>query len=394
VLPVHSLYLPRRSLAASRIAKVALLVLAVSAGALPGKAFGQADVDFWKGTAERQATVDRFIYGQSPQAIPSSYDPVAEAEAILRQHQASLPASNPGAPSLWQQIRTTTVKTGLSRAPRVLGTIGLAVDTAVVAWKIGSGINAKIFRFGVPDMSNAGPANYNWDKIVWTQALKRTWAGAQWPAEDGWVLWARQTCCNYSPRDWWYTPDCVASPYGFMPPAPFATQGPLWSGSTCYNPAPPGYTDAFVYYAWAPENALPAAGPIEPYTNQPYRYSSSALAPPPQTTVEQSIETELEKPENSLLRQWLNYELGSPGETDPVGDGVNVPAPSAAPGELASPFAEELEDIGLTNVKFRILSDPDFDPAFDEGAVVRVSPPPGTSVEPEQEIVVTDGARR
>jgi hypothetical protein len=162
---------------------------------------------------------------------------------------------------------------------------------------------------------------YRWSKIVWTPALTRQWAGASWPEQDSWVIWARETCCNYTPRDWWYQEQCVAGPYGFVPPEPFAIGGPVWSGSFCYNPAPPGYTDAFVYYASAPENALGAPAPIAPYTNQPYTYSTPAPTAPPQTTVEQSIDNELAKPENSLLRQWLNYQLGSPGEEDPLGIG-------------------------------------------------------------------------
>jgi PASTA domain len=82
-------------------------------------------------------------------------------------------------------------------------------------------------------------------------------------------------------------------------------------------------------------------------------------------------------------------ELGSPGEEDPLGDSVNVPQPAAAPGDAAELFADQLDELGLTDVKFKVLSNPDFEPAFDEGAVVRVSPPPGTSVEPGDEIVVT-----
>lgn len=74
-----------------------------------------------------------------------------------------------------------------------------------------------------------------------------------------------------------------------------------------------------VLWGYAPENALRAAGPIEPYTDQPYQRSSLAPTSPPQTTVEQSIQDELTKPENELLRDWLNYQLGSPGQRDPLG---------------------------------------------------------------------------
>jgi hypothetical protein len=314
---------PRISCALARLALALLILLTAlaAAHAVPATAQVVADPDYWKQTGERRDTVYRFVYGQSPQSIPSSYDPVADAEQILRQRQAALPASNLQAPKLWQEIRTTTVKPGLAPPLRLLGTVALAVETFRVGWKIGSGANAKYFGIGVPDTSHAGPENYKWDKIVWTPANTRSWAGAQWPAQDGWVIWNRQTCCNYYPGDWWFGDDCVSAPHDFTPPEPFTTQGPVWSGSFCYNPAPPGYTDALVYYGWAPENALKAPGPIEPYTNQPYSYSRSAPTPPPQTTVEQSIEDELAKPENNLLRQWLNYELGSPSETDPLGIG-------------------------------------------------------------------------
>ena len=110
-----------------------------------------ADPDYWKQTAARQDTVNRLIYSQSPQTIPPSYDPVREAEEILRQQQRALPSSNPEAPSLWRQIRTITVKSAVSTPPRALGAIGLAVGTFELGWKMGTGINAKFLRVGLPD---------------------------------------------------------------------------------------------------------------------------------------------------------------------------------------------------------------------------------------------------
>ena len=137
------------------------------------------------------------------------------------------------------------------------------------------------------------------------------------------------------------------------------------------------------------ERELEAPSPIEPYVDQPYDRTIAAPAPPPQTTVEQTIETELDKSENQILRDWINYQLGSPGEIDPISGHINVPKPSGAPGDSGSGFAEELEGLGLEDVEFEVLSNPDFDPAYDEGAVVRVSPPPGTSVDPADKITVT-----
>ena len=283
----------RRTLRLAHLALAALLAFTVLAAAHQTSAQAQtvADPDFWRLTPERQATVNRLVYSQSPQAIPSSYDPVAEAEQILRQRQATLPPTNPQAPSVWQQIRGITVKSALSTPPRALGTIALAAGVFEVGWKIGSFANAKFLRLGVPPATD-GPQNYQWNKITWRTARSGQYSGAYYPAQDGWVPVLRQTCCRYSEVDRWFNAPCTFS--GFVPPAPFATQGPEPSTASCYTPN--GNVPVDVYYGWAPENALGAPAPIEPYTNQPYTKSSPAPTPPPQTTVEQSIERSSSSP--------------------------------------------------------------------------------------------------
>ena len=340
-----------------------------------------ADPDFWKQTAERQDTVNRLIYSQSPQTIPPSYDPVREAEEILRQQQRTLPASKPEVPSLWRQVRTITVRSALSTAPRALGVIGLAAGTFELGWKMGSGINAKFLRIGLPDPPAPKTSPAQGTLVFKNQGFTSSLNNAPLPA-DGWLLhwWygnSQYTSVNLS-HGWGH-----ACAYLTGPPADFNVLPGFATVGWCELPPVP------VESYWLEENALEAAGPIEDYTGQPYTKSTGAPTPPPQATVEQSIENELAKPENGLLRQWLNYELGSPGERDPVGGGVNVPQPAVAPGEGAETFVEELEELGLTNIKVKVLSNPDFDPAYNEGAVVRVSPAPGTHVVPGTEIEVT-----
>jgi hypothetical protein len=134
----------------------------------PAASQAQVDSDYWKGTAARQDTVNRLIYSQSPQTIPSGYDPVAEAEGYLREAQRDLPSSNPEAPALWQEIRGLTVRSALSTAPRALGTIGLAAGAFELGWKIGSGINAKFLRIGLPDPPEpkASPAEGSLDFVT------------------------------------------------------------------------------------------------------------------------------------------------------------------------------------------------------------------------------------
>lgn len=82
---------------------VTLLAFGALAAVGQDAAHAQAtpDPDYWKQTAERRNTVYRFVYSQSPQTIPTSYDAVAEAERItLREAQRTLPPSDPQARSI------------------------------------------------------------------------------------------------------------------------------------------------------------------------------------------------------------------------------------------------------------------------------------------------------
>ncbi len=300
--------------------------IAVALGALVALAIAPSaqaqvpDADFWKGTPERQDTVSRLVYSQSPQSVPSAYDPVAEAEEILREKQRTLPSGNPQTSNVWRQARDVSIRSGLTPALRTLGAIGLGVSTFEIGWKIGTGINAKLLKVGVPPATD-GPQNYRWHSIGWRTANSGSHYGAYYPSQDGWVIAMRQTCCTFAQLDRWFNAPCTFS--GFTPPPPFTIQGPAASTAMCYRPT--GNIPVDVYWGWAPENALGVTGSPEPYTNQPYAKSSPAPTPPAQSTVEQAIETELEVPENEELRQWLNYELGSPSEEDPVGVGAPNP---------------------------------------------------------------------
>lgn len=120
--------------------RVLLTTVAVLLAAQGHEARAQVvpDPDYWKQTAEHRDTVYRFFYRQSPQAVPTAYDPVAEAERVLRERQATLPSSNPQAPNLWQQIRTITVKEALSTPLRALGGVAAGAGALAIGWKMGS----------------------------------------------------------------------------------------------------------------------------------------------------------------------------------------------------------------------------------------------------------------
>jgi hypothetical protein len=159
-----------RTALSSSLGPVVIALLAIVA-ILPASADAlvNEDPNFWKQTAERRATVDRLMYSQSPQSIPSSYDPVQEAEQILRSQQRSLPASNPQVPRLWQQVRSVTAKSALSTPLRALGTVSLAVGTFELGWKIGNGFNAKFLRIGLPANGEI-PAAYSSPQLSFRSA--------------------------------------------------------------------------------------------------------------------------------------------------------------------------------------------------------------------------------
>jgi hypothetical protein len=306
--------------AARRLASLVALTVAafaVLASAHHATASAQvvADPDYYKGTPERQATVYRFAYSQSPQTIPAGYDPVREAEEILRQQQRTLPASNPQAQSVWRQIRDMTGKARLSPAVRVLTPVFLGATAFEIGWKIGTGINAKFLRIGIPADN---PGNGAYDALL--ERLEFKTAGTSLPQtfdtmpEDGW-LWVSGGRYVVERPGSDPCPRPLTAPTGYIQnPGGIATP-------TCPGVVYQIQLDSY----YLPESGLGAAGPIEDYTNQPYSKSTSAPPAPAQTNVEQAIDTELDKPENELLRDWLNYALGSPGATDPIGEGEDNP---------------------------------------------------------------------
>src|SRR4051794_853612 len=87
---------------------------------------GRAEASYWDSTTETRDATYRFFYDQSPQSIPSGYDPVAEAESYLARQQANLSPSNTEATSLWKRIRATATDAELMPKLRMFGTIGLA----------------------------------------------------------------------------------------------------------------------------------------------------------------------------------------------------------------------------------------------------------------------------
>jgi hypothetical protein len=99
------------------------------------------------------------------------------------------------------------------------------------------------------------------------------------------------------------------------------------------NPAP-------VESYWLPENDLAAPGGIEAYTSQGYSVATPAPTPPTQSTVESAVDTTLSHPANDVVKQWFNYQVGSPGESDPTGIGEDNPDIPWKAGKLLPHFTK------------------------------------------------------
>lgn len=297
-----------------RVGASALLILALVAvlGACPAQA--APDPDYWTESAQTRDTVYGFFYEQSPQSVPSGYDDVsAEAHQLTLTQAAYVPAL-PSVPDIWGGIRTTGVADGLIPALRGIGTIGLAVGVADLGWKIGTGINAKYLKIGRPDPPAPKVGAATGTMYFHASGYHPTLNGAAIP-DAGWVLqWA------YASQYW----QSVNLSLGWGSPCAYLTAAPtdmrVLTGTTSnWCVAGPVPVESY----WLKENELRAGGPMESYGSQSVDVSTAAPTAPSQSTVESSIASAVAA--NSALNHWINYQVGSPGESDPTGQEIDNP---------------------------------------------------------------------
>lgn len=391
-------YLPRRvRMSAPRVAAVliAALMLAMS-GAGSAHAL-DGDPDYWKETQTRRDSVHRFLYEQSPQQIPSAYDDVQEDARVLRERQRSLPPSNPTASSLWQRIRTLEIKSALNTPLRALGTVGLALGTYEFGLKMGSDINAKFLRVGLPEavtfaeisaqrlqfrsqgyvIRESYSGTNPWNGLFSSDpALTMPYDGWHWEHQRGWEAW------------WGYFNDLDLSwcdTFSAPPPVPDGferTAAPMECTTDPY--APPKAVGESVTYT-ASEDALRATAPIEDYNGQPYDRAVAAPPAPSQSSVEDTIEAELDKPENEVLRDWLCAHLGGDC-TDPTGQLIKI---RSCRGDSYTSCRTRLQDAGFTGtITSHMLGTEDAVMEEQADRVTATSPAPGTQALPDAAITI------
>lgn len=231
--------------------------------------------------------------------------------------------STPAAEQLSREARTLRITTGLTDAIRLANSFSLGLTAFDVGYVIGSGLNAKFFRVGLPAKSpnvSAAP-----QKLVFASSCSPTS-----PCSIGSIYHDRTTITR--PAYIWRWDAAWDSPYGANywdwrsndsdcqhpsppPDAPniFET---VASSSTCHDdPDHTGTTTS----AWWYQDDLRATTPVQDYTGEPWDYVD--WWPPtnpgvPTTTTR--TRTELESNRYPILNEKMEYELGVPEVCDPV----------------------------------------------------------------------------
>jgi hypothetical protein len=288
--------------------------------ALTATAHAQSpDPDYWKQDNDRRQAVYALMYAESPQTIPAGYDPVQEAQEILRQHQRGLPPTNPKSPSIWRQLRDVTARAGLSRPLSALGTVGLAAGAFEIGWKIGSGPVAKFFRIGLPEPPyNPGFSN---PRMTWlTPGAAITHGGVAPTAGFYLHMDSGGGAANGFLRA---SGDVGACELSFDPAPGGAWADVVTAMASCFQGygKPIGFREVHTYRLVGDGISRPA----EDYTDQPYDRVATAPTAPPQITVEAVVDDALDDPANGDLRDWINFHEGSPGAADPTGAHPNNP---------------------------------------------------------------------
>ena len=255
--------------------------------------------------------------------------------------------NQPTSDQLHRELRAfRTTGTRVLPLLRTLNTIGLAVGTFELGWKIGEGIRAKWLGIDVPPRGETAGGHCGSRYGV---SLKFYPAGSDLlfgakTDEDGWV-WG---FAGYDPAcgsgtNRWFQPNCK---FTFPPaPAPYQTRSSSASTASCkvwpYTSWAPSEPVNPVSWGFLPENGTPDAlnpsAPVEDYVAQPHTHTTTNWpgAPTSSSDLETRTRQALESGEYKLTESWYahqldptNYDTGSKNDEDcDLSGGTTDPAP-------------------------------------------------------------------
>jgi len=352
---------------------VGLAVLVLFAGAPTANAqVGDPDPDFWRGTSQRENAVAGLVYAESAQPVPTSLGAVGPTVTALREAERALPPGNSASKEIWKGLRNLGPGSGLTQPWRALGTIALAVGTFELGVKIGTGINAKYLKIGLPDP----PEPKSTPASGWLQFREKDTATSfnTTPLpEDAWVLWY-----PYASQQW----HAVNLYQGWDGPAAYLTGRPAFFNVLSGNASIGwGIQNPPVESYWIGENDLDALGPIEDFTGQSYGKALGSPTAPSVAAVQQAIALRLALQEYDRTRAFLNYHLGSPGQGDPTSNSFNMPD---CVGETWQACEAALADRGVTMYRTYEMVE---DSSVPEGSITASDPAAGSHIDPDDTAV-------
>lgn len=241
---------------------------------------------------------------------------------LARERAAFSTASSAGQVS--SELLTARGGVGVLPLARELGSIASRVapipTTFWVGWKIGTGLRTKILKIGVPEAVGTAAEKLARPRFQWSWYDTPLFEGDPPAIDPPLVLPARSFQFRF---DW--GPNSLSAWSRFSrPECDYAGMGPppntvvLSRAIRCNGPW--GSDVGTQYAAYLPETQVKATSPLAYTSGDAYGNSTTYWSGKPASVAEAEARTrtQLEDSANATLRQYYEFELGTPAVCDPV----------------------------------------------------------------------------
>lgn len=208
---------------------------------------------------------------------------------------------------------------------RFLGTVGLALGAFDLGWKVGTGLNTKLLKIGIPAGGDHGTDYCSGtcpQRLTYTTSLTPfpDWAGPDYPSSEGGVFAWQWTICSFScqTRSTRQVPDgggpaCDGDP---SIPSSLHVITAMSAGTRCS--ATPVTTQA----GYLLPSELGASAPVDDYTDQPYDVQTTSWpdAPTSQDQLKTRVRAGFEGGEYPFAEAWYAHQLDPQTYEDPTAE--------------------------------------------------------------------------